>query len=174
MLVRNPAARGPAVVEIQHGGDGIDAQAVDAVALQPEQRVGDQEIGHFRAAVIVDQRAPVEMPALLGIGMLVERGAVEMAEPVRIVGEMAGHPVEQHAKAFGMAGIDQRGEIGRRAEAAGRREQPGRLIAPGAVERMLADRQEFDMGKTHVAGVARQLLGKLAIGQPAVAVLAPP
>ena len=29
MLVRNPAARRPAVVEIEHGGDRIDAQAVD-------------------------------------------------------------------------------------------------------------------------------------------------
>ena len=39
ILVRNPAAGGPAVVEIEHRGDRIDAQAVDAVALQPEQRV---------------------------------------------------------------------------------------------------------------------------------------
>ena len=48
MLVRNPAAGGPAVVEIEHRGDGIDAQAVDAVALEPEQRVGDQEIRRLR------------------------------------------------------------------------------------------------------------------------------
>ena len=59
IFVRNPAAGGPAVVEIQHRGDGIDAQAVDGVALQPEQRVRHQEIDHFGAAVIVDQRAPV-------------------------------------------------------------------------------------------------------------------
>ena len=130
MLVRNPAAGGPAVVEIEHRGDRIDAQAVDAVALEPEQRVGDQEIDHFGAAVIVDQRAPVEVAALQRVGVLVERGAVEMAEAVRIVGEMPGHPVEQHADALAMAGIDQRGKILRRAEPAGRRVQAGRLIAP--------------------------------------------
>ena len=38
------------------------------------------------------------MAALQGVGMLVERGAVEMAEAMGIVGEMPGHPVEQHAK----------------------------------------------------------------------------
>ena len=92
------------------------------VALQPEQRVRDQEVRHFGAAVIVDQRAPVEVAALQRIGMLVERGAVEMAEAVRIVREMPGHPVEQHAEALAVAGIDQRGEILRRAEAAGRRD----------------------------------------------------
>ena len=89
----------PAVVEIEHRGDRIDAQPVDAVAVEPEQRVGDQEVRHLDAAVVVDQRAPVEMAALHRIGVLVERGAVEVGEPVRIVGEMPRHPVEQHAEA---------------------------------------------------------------------------
>ena len=97
ILVRDPAAGGAAVVEIQHGGDRIDAQAVDGVALQPEQRVRHQEIDDFGAAVIVDQRAPVEVAALHRIGVLVQRGAVEMAEAMRIVREMPGHPV-QHAR----------------------------------------------------------------------------
>ena len=65
----------------------------------------------FGAAVIVDQRAPVEVTALQRVGVLVERGAVEMAEAVRIVGEMPGHPVQHHAEPFAVAGIDQRGEI---------------------------------------------------------------
>ena len=70
------------------------------------------------------------MPSLQRIGVLVERGAVEMAEAVRIVGKMPGHPIEHHAEAFAMAGVDQRGKILRRAEPAGRRVQSGRLIAP--------------------------------------------
>ena len=84
---------------------------------------------------------------------------------------MARHPVEQHADALAMAGVDQRGEIGRRAEAAGRREQAGRLIAPRAVERMLGHRHQLDMGEAHVGGVGRKLLGQLAVGQPAAALL---
>ena len=39
---------------------------------------------------------------------------------------------------------------------------------------MLADGQKFDMGEAEVAGIARQLLGELAIGQPFVVALAPP
>jgi hypothetical protein len=103
------------------------------------------------------------MPALLWIGMLIESGAVEIGEPVRIVGEVPRHPVEQHRKPGLMAGIDQRGKVGRRAEAARRREHAGRLIAPRAVERMLAHRQELDMGKAEIAGVSRQLVRQLAI-----------
>src|SRR3954470_9245042 len=121
MPVRNPLAGGPAVVEIEHRGDGIDTQAVDAVAVEPEQRVGDQEIDYFGAAVIVDQRAPVEVAALQRIGVFVERGTVEIAEPMRIVREMSGHPVEPYADPFAMAGIDKGRKVFRRAEPAGRR-----------------------------------------------------
>ena len=64
------------------------------------------------------------MPALQRVGVLVQRGAVETAEPVRIVGKMAGHPVEPHANSLVVAGIDQRREIVRAAEAAGRRNRP--------------------------------------------------
>ncbi|MFK4686340.1 hypothetical protein ABIF39_008097 [Bradyrhizobium diazoefficiens] len=174
ILVRNPGAGRTAVVEIEHRCDGIDAQAVDRVALQPEQRVRHQEVRHFGAAVIVDQRAPVEVPALQRVGVLVERGAVEAAEPVRIVREVTGHPVEQHADAFAVAGVDQRGKIFRRAEPAGRCIEAGRLIAPGAVERVLADGEEFEMGEPHVAGIGRQLLGQLAVGEPFIVALAPP
>ena len=71
ILVGDPAPGGPAVVQIEHRSDGIYAQAIDAVPIQPEQRVRDQEIHYFGAAVIVDQRAPVEMAALQGIGVLV-------------------------------------------------------------------------------------------------------
>ena len=99
MLVGNPAALRPAVIEIKHRGDGIDAQPVDAVAIEPEQPAGEQEIGDFGAPEIVDQRIPIEMPALLRIGVLVERGAVEAHEAVRIIREMPRHPIEQYRRA---------------------------------------------------------------------------
>ncbi len=107
IFVRDPAACGPAIVEIEHGGDRIDAQAVDGIALQPEQRVRHQEVDDLGAAVVVNQGAPVEMTALQRVGVLVQRGAVEMAEAMRIVGKMPGHPVH--------------GKILRAAEPAGRR-----------------------------------------------------
>ena len=93
------------------------------------------------------------MTTLAGIRMLVKRGAIEIAEPVWIIGKMARHPVDEHAQTGGMTGVDQGSEISRRSKAAGRREQARRLVAPGAVEGMLADRQKFDMGEAEVAGI---------------------
>ena len=73
-----------------------------------------------------------------------------------------------------MAGVDEIREILRRAEPAGRRVHSGRLVAPRAVERMLRDRHQLDVGEAHVGDVIRQLLGELAIGQPAAAVFGLP
>ena len=114
------------------------------------------------------------MAALQGIGVLVERGAVEMAEAMGIVGKMSGHPVEPHGNAFAMAGFDQRGKILRAAEPAGRRVQAGRLIAPGAVEGMFADGEKLDMREAEIPHIGRKLLGQLTIGQPFIVALAPP
>src|SRR4030095_4010685 len=108
------------------------------------------------AAVIVDQGSPVEMPALYRVRVLVQRSPVEMAESVRVIGKMSGQHVARHAHVVAMAGLNERAKIGRGTEAAGRREQARRLIAPGAVERMLADGQEFDIGKNHVADITRE------------------
>jgi hypothetical protein len=98
--------------------------------------------------------------------MLVQGRSVEAAEPMRIVGEMARHPIKNDGETFAVACIDQRGKLGRRPEAAGGGEQAGRLITPGAVERVLANGQKLDMGKSQVTHVGRQLFRELAVTQP--------
>src|SRR3974390_612205 len=99
VFVRHPGIGRAAVVEIEHRGDRIDAQPVDGVTIEPEQRVGGEEIAHLDAPVIVDQRAPVEMAALAGTRAAVERRAVKMREPMRVVGEMTRYPIEQKPEA---------------------------------------------------------------------------
>ena len=86
------------------------------------------------------------MEALARVGVLVERRAVEMRQAVRVDGEMRRHPVEDDAEPRRMRAVDEAREPVGRAEAARRREQADRLIAPGIVERMLADRQQLDDG----------------------------
>ena len=73
VAVREPLPRLAAVVEVEHRGDGVDAQAVDVELLEPVERVGDQEVPHLVAAVVEDQRAPVGMLAVARILVLVQR-----------------------------------------------------------------------------------------------------
>ena len=135
VLVRDPLAGLARVVEIKHRGDRIDPEPVDVVVLEPEQRVGEQEVRDLAPTVIVDQRVPVEVKAEARVGVLVEMGAVEIAEPVRIGREVARHPVEHEADAGLLAAVDEADEGLGRPVPAGRREQADRLVAPGAVER---------------------------------------
>ena len=88
-----------AVVEVEHRGDGIDAQRVDVEALEPVERVGDEEVAHLAAAEIVDQRVPVVVEAEARVLVLVERRAVEAGEAVRVGREMRRHPVDDDADA---------------------------------------------------------------------------
>ena len=64
--VGNPFAGLARIVQIEHRSDRIHAQAVNVVFAHPEQRIGEQEILHFVAAVIEDQRSPVGMRARRG------------------------------------------------------------------------------------------------------------
>ncbi len=107
VAVRHPFAGLARVVEVEHRRDGVDAQAVEAVALEPEAGVGDEEGRDLLAAVVVDVGAPVLVIALARVGVLVKMRAVEKPEPVRVVREMARHPVEDEADAGLVRGLDE-------------------------------------------------------------------
>ena len=158
-LVGNPVALLAAVVEVEHRGHGVDAQAVDVVLVEPEQGVGDQEVADLVAAVVEDVGAPVAVLALAGIGVLVQRGAVEPPQAVAVAGEVGRHPVEDHADAVLVAEVDEVHEVLRRAVAAGGRVVADRLVAPTGRERMLADRQQLDVRVAHLLARSRPVDG---------------
>ncbi len=139
--------------------------------FEPEPGVGGQERRDFGAAEIVDVGAPILVEALAGIGMLVEMRAVELAETVRVEGEVPRHPIEHHADAGLVRGVDEGREVVRRSVAARRGEQRHRLVAPRSVERKLRDRQHLDMGEAHVLDVGDQALAHLLVRQVAVALV---
>ena len=142
--------------------------------MEPVERVRQQEVPHFVAPVVEDQRAPVAVLALAGIRVLVERGPVEPGQRVGILGKVAGNPVEDHADAVAVTRVDERAEIVRRSEAAGRRVEPGDLITPRSREGVLHDRQQLDVRVAHLLDVRDETLGELAVGQEAMTLLGRP
>ena len=69
--IRNPFAGRTTVVAVQHRSDRIDAQSVDAIVFDPEQRVADEVVEHLAPAEVVDQRAPILMHAFARVGVFV-------------------------------------------------------------------------------------------------------
>ena len=154
--VRHPLAVVLAVVQIQHGGHRIHADAVGVILVRPEQGVGDQEIGNARPAVIVNQRAPVGMRALARVLVLIHAGPVKTSHAVGIPREMCRYPVQNHADALPVHIVHEIHEVVGSAVTAGGRVIPRHLIPPGGVQRMLHHRHQLHMGVTHLLHVIRQ------------------
>src|SRR6058998_1429019 len=100
ITVRNPLAWFARVVKIEHGGDGIDPQAIDMVLTQPEQGTGEQEIAHLGTAIIKDVGAPFLMFAFARVRVFVEVGTIKIAQGKAVFGKVRGHPVQQDTDAL--------------------------------------------------------------------------
>ena len=161
-FVGDPLAFLARIIEIEHGSDGIHAQAVDVVLVEPEHRARHQEAADFIAAIVEDVRLPVGMESLARVGML-DRDVCRRNRPARAVGrEVRRHPVENHADAVLVQVVDQVHEVLRRAVARGGREVSRGLVSPGTVKRMLHDGQELDMGESHLARRIRPGVGAVS------------
>src|SRR5262249_19830477 len=115
-------------------------------------------------------RAPVAMLAEPRVGMLVKMGAVEIAQSVRVVGKVRGHPVKDDAEAMPVQSVYEIGEIIGCAEPRGRGEIAHRLIAPATVEGMLGDREELDVGEVRMGQMADELVGQDAVAEKLAAI----
>ena len=165
-LVGDPLAVLARVVEVEHRRDRIHAEPVDVVAVEPEERARNEEVADLAAPEVVDRGVPIGMEAEPGVLMLVECGAVEAREPVRVHGEVCRDPVDDHADPFHMTAIDEARERGRLAEARRRREHPHRLVAPRLVERVLVHRHELQMREAHRLHVRHESVGEFVVGEP--------
>ncbi len=169
-----PLARLAGVVEVEHRGHGVDADAVDVELLEPVERVGHQEVPHLLATEVEDERAPVGVLAAARVGVLVEGRAVEAGQRELVLGEVRRHPVDDDADACVVQRLHQATEAVGITEARGRRVVRRHLVAPGPAERVLHHRQQLDVGEPHLDDVRRELVGQLVIGErPAGLVLAP-
>ena len=161
--VGHPVVAG--VVQVQHRGDGVDAEAVDVELLGPVQGVGDEEVAHLGPAEVEDVRAPVQLLAAARVGVLVQRGAVEAGQRPVVLGEVRRDPVDDDADAGLVRTVDEVAEVVRGAEPRGRRVVRGDLVAPGAAEGVLGERHELDVREARGDDVVDELVGHLAVGQ---------
>src|ERR1700675_1857969 len=139
-FIGNPFAGLPGIIQVNHGGDGVNAESIDVIFIKPKQSVGYQIIADFIAAVVIDERAPIELCSLAGVGVFVEVSAIKLSETVRVAREMSRSPVQDDSDAGIVTTIDKIHEIGGASIAARGGVIAERLVAPGAVKRMLHDR----------------------------------
>src|SRR6516164_1443873 len=111
------------------------------------------------------------MRTLPWVGVLVEMRAVEIGKAMRVPWKMRWGPIEENAEAGLVATVHKFHEVGRPTKPASGREISERLITPRAVVGVLHDGEKLDVGVAKPFDVRNQLIGKLAVGKPAVAFL---
>ena len=174
VLVGDPLAVTAVVVEVQHGGYRVNADAVDMVLVQPEHCGGYEEGDDLVARVVEYVGAPFLVLALAAVLILIAVDAVEASQTVSVLGEVSGYPVEDDADAFLVALVDEVHEHIGRTVAGGGSEVAGNLITPGAVKRILGHGHELDVGVAHLLDIGDQLVGELVVIKGvAVGILAP-
>ena len=148
-----------AKVEVQHAGHAVHANAVHVEALEPVQHVGDQEGSDLTAGEVELVRAPV------GVNFVLKQHvAVKGGKSVGVGAKTAGYPVHDHADARLVARIDKVHELLRVAVTRRGGIVASRLVAPGAIERMLHERHDLDMRIAHVAHVVHELRRQVVVG----------
>jgi hypothetical protein len=174
LRVGHPLAVAPAVVQVQHGGDRVHAQAVEVVLLQPEDRIADQEVADLVAPVVEDQAVPLRVEAQARVLVLVQVRAVEAREGMRVGREVRRHPVQEDADALLVQRVDEDHQVLRRAVARARCVVPGGLVAPGAVEGVLVTGISSTCVKPRVVAVHGQAPRQVAVVEEATVLLALP
>src|SRR5581483_1487595 len=89
------------------------------------------------------------MEALARISVFVKMSAVEKTQPVAVVGEVRGYPIQNHSNAALVQVINETHEILRRPVTAGGSKVTRNLITPGGVVGMFHHGEELHMGKAH-------------------------
>jgi len=154
--VGHPLAGVAAIVQIEHGGDGVDAKPVNVEFLNPIECAGEQEIADFMAAIVENGRTPVRVQAAPGVCMLIEGGAVEIGEGELVPGEMCGDPVDNDADAVLVQGVDEEAKIIRASKARSGSEIAADLVAPASAEGVLSDRHQLHMRKPEAFDIVSQ------------------
>ena len=142
--------------------------------VQPEQGTANQEVFYFMAAVVVDQGAPVLVPAPARVFVFVKGGAVKLCQGVFVVRKVSGNPVQNYPDIVLVALVNQVTKVVRAAVAAGGRVVAGGLVAPGFIQGMLGYRQQFNMREAALQYVWNQLLCQFPVTQPAPGALVAP
>ena len=133
------------------------------ILFGPEKSIGDQEVLHFRSAVIVNQRAPVWMGSLSRVKMLVQTRSIKRRKSEGIAREVCRYPVENNTNVVLVHRIHKIAEVIRRSVSCCRCVIARYLIPPGLVKRMLHHWHQFYMGVAELFHIRSQHRSDLTV-----------
>src|SRR5699024_2841471 len=121
--LRSPAGR--VAQPVDGPGNGVHADAVAVVHIHPEGGGAAQKAAHLAPVVVEIVGAPFALAHVAVV--FVQAGAVQVGQAGGVGGKVDRHKVHDDTDAHPVAGVDEIGELGRRAVPARDREIAGGL-----------------------------------------------
>mmetsp|Transcript_11978 Transcript_11978/g.25167 ORF Transcript_11978/g.25167 Transcript_11978/m.25167 type:complete len:437 (+) Transcript_11978:306-1616(+) len=141
------------VVGVHHGGDAVEAEAVELVLLHPPTQIGQKEAHGLILAIVEAAAVPHPVITLRTRVEKVAIGAIEHVDPVGgVAGGMAVHNVHEHDQAIRVSRVDEILELIGRPAAARDREEIRHVVPERTVERVLLDRHQLNRVVPHLRG----------------------
>ena len=127
-----------AMVEVEHGSNAIEAEAIELIVLNPIVAVGKQKVQHGRLGVVKTTAVPCGMLTTGSfVKILVER-AIKTGNAIALVLHAVGvDEINDHGQPEAMGGIDEFLEFLRSAKPRAGGEKATHMIAEGTVVGML-------------------------------------
>src|SRR5699024_3576368 len=131
----------------------------------PEGGGAAQKAAHLAPVVVEIVGAPFALAHVAVV--FVQAGAVQVGQAGGVGGKVDRHKVHDDTDAHPVAGVDEIGELGRRAVPARDREIAGGLVAPAAVKGVLGQGQQLHVGVVVGGQPGDQLPGQFLVVVPA-------
>ena len=153
-----------AMVEVEHGGDAIEAETVEVVLIKPEAAVGEEEVEDVRLAVVEATGVPGIVPTAGAVVEVLIRRAVEKGETIALVLDGVGMDnVHDDGQAHAVRLVHQRLQLLRRAETGARGEEVGDVVAEAAIVRVLHDAHQLERVVAGLLDAGEDLLRELGV-----------
>ena len=174
MLIRLPLAILSAIIQIQHIGHSINAEAINMILIHPENSIGNQKALYLGTAIIKIGGTPASIICSLRIVGFIQIPAIKISQTMIILTEMTWYPVHNNTDTCLMCLVNQITQIIRSTKTAGSGIVASSLIAPRAVERMLTQRHKLYVGIIHILHIVNKLVSQFPIGQGLALSIPPP
>mmetsp|Transcript_6310 Transcript_6310/g.10708 ORF Transcript_6310/g.10708 Transcript_6310/m.10708 type:complete len:559 (+) Transcript_6310:975-2651(+) len=158
-------AHADAVVLVEDGGDGVEAEAVHLVLVEEPGQVREQEALHLVLGVVEEHRVPLGVVALRAPVREAVVRPVEVLDPVvHVVGGVRVHQVDHDLDAEPVGLVNQVLEVVGGAGARRHSKKSGDVVAEAGVVGVLLDGHQLDHVVAVLLAAGQVVVGEVAVG----------
>ena len=152
-------------MQVEHTGDTVEAEAVEAILLDPKAAVGEQKMLHIQLAVVEAARVPGVVVAPVAVVKELVACAIELREPFhRVLDGMRVDDIHDDEEPHAVRDIDQLAQLVGGTEAGGGGKEVGDMVAERAVVGVFHDGHQLDRVVPGRLDARQDVLTELGVG----------